>query len=156
LIAVIGLGANLGDRLGALRAATARIGELGAVRARSGVYETAPVDAPPPSYLNAAIAIETTLSPEELMRALLAIEASMGRVRAEKNGPRTIDLDVLWIEGVARSSEELTVPHPRLTERAFALGPLLEVAPDARDPVGGQRYADFALDRSSLRPWPSS
>ena len=155
-LAVVGLGANLGDRLAALRAASARIGELGVVRARSRVYETAPVDAPPPSYFNAALAIETKLTPEELMRALLAIEASMGRVRAEKNGPRTIDLDLLWIEGVARSSEELTVPHPRLTERAFALGPLLEVVPDARDPVSGRRYAEVALDRSSLRPWPGS
>ena len=150
-LAVIGLGANLGDRLGALRAAAAHIGELGAVRARSRVYETAPVDAPPPSFLNAAIAIETTLSPEALMRALLAIESSMGRVRAEKNGPRTIDLDVLWIEGVACASGELTVPHPRLTERAFALGPLLEVAPDARDPVSGRAYAEIELDRRALR-----
>lgn len=149
--AVVGLGANLGDRLGALREAATRIAELGEVRARSRAYETEPVDAPPPSFFNAALAIETALSPDALMRALLAIEASMGRVRAEKNGPRVIDLDVLWIEGVALASETLTVPHPRLTERAFALGPLVDVAPDARDPVTKQAYAELALDRAALR-----
>lgn len=151
MFAVVGLGANLGDRLGALREAAARIAELGDVRARSRVYETAPVHAPPPSYLNAAIAIETALEPEALMRALLAIEAAMGRVRAEKNGPRVIDLDVLWVEGVASATEALTVPHPRLVERAFALGPLLEVAPDARHPVTGRSYSDVAFDRRALR-----
>ncbi|HEY1960468.1 MAG TPA: 2-amino-4-hydroxy-6-hydroxymethyldihydropteridine diphosphokinase [Polyangiaceae bacterium] len=154
MLAVVGLGANLGDRVGALRAAEARVGELGVVRARSRVYETDPVDAPPPNYLNAAVALETELAPEDLMRALLAIEASMGRVRAEKNGPRTIDLDVLWIEGVALASEVLTVPHPRLTERAFALVPLLEVAPGARDPATGRAYAEIALDRAGIRAVP--
>ena len=152
MLAVIGLGANLGDRLGSLRAAVARIADLGVVRARSTVYETAPVGGPAqPNYLNAALALDTALAPGELMRALLAIESAMGRVRAEKNGPRTIDLDVLWIEGVAMETEALTVPHTRLVERAFALGPLVEVAPDARDPLTKRAYADMAIDRTALR-----
>lgn len=150
--AVIGLGANLGDRHASLRAATERIASLGTIRARSHVYETDPVGPPQPRYLNAAVAIDTALEPDELMRNLLAIEHAMGRVRTEKNGPRTIDLDVLWIEGVARASEVLVVPHPRLAERAFALGPLLEVAPDARDPSTNRAYADIAFDRSALTP----
>ena len=152
MLVVIALGANLGDRLASLRTAAARIAELGVVRARSTVYETEPVGGPPqPRYLNAALALETALAPDALMERLLAIESSMGRVRAEKNGPRAIDLDVLWIEGVATKSESLEAPHPRLEERAFALGPLVEVAPDARDPRTGRRYAVLAWDRRSLR-----
>lgn len=147
MLAVVGLGGNLGDRLGTLRAAASRVAELGVVRARSTVYETAPVGGPPqPPYLNAALALDTALSPDELMRALLAIEASLGRVRAEKNGPRTIDLDLLWIDGVTLRTKDLEVPHPRLLSRAFALGPLLEVAPAA--------FATFpgaVVDRSALR-----
>ncbi len=153
--AVVGLGANLGDRLASLRAATARIEALGEIVARSRVYETDAVidDAAPsqPNYLNAAIAIVTTREPDALMKELLAIEASMGRVRTEKNAARTIDLDVLWIEDLARSSDALVVPHPRLTERAFALGPLLEVAPDARDPKTHRAYEETAFDRGALK-----
>jgi 2-amino-4-hydroxy-6-hydroxymethyldihydropteridine diphosphokinase len=152
MLAVIGLGANLGDRLASLRDAAARLAALGEIRARSTVYETEPVGGPPqPRYLNAAVALDTRLAPERLMRELLAIEAAMGRVRAEKNGPRTIDLDVLWIEGVALATDALAVPHPRLTERAFALGPLLEVAPHAADPATSRAYADVPVDRSALR-----
>jgi len=151
MLAVIGLGANLGDRLASLRDAASRVAELGVVRARSTVYETEPVGPPQPRYLNAAVALETELAPEELMRKLLAIEASMGRVRAEKNGPRTIDLDVLWIEGVTLATDVLTVPHPRLVERAFALAPLLDVAPGAREPGTRRPYADVAVDRAGIR-----
>ncbi len=151
---VIGLGANLGDRLGSLRAAVARIGELGTIHARSRVYETDPVGPAPgpaqPRYLNAAVALETALSPDDLMRALLAIEASMGRVRAEKNAPRTIDLDILWIEGTTLATELVTVPHPRLEERAFALAPLLDVAPASRHPKSRRAYAELVLDRTGL------
>jgi 2-amino-4-hydroxy-6-hydroxymethyldihydropteridine diphosphokinase len=103
---------------------------------------TAPVGGPPqPEYFNAAARVAFDGEPEALLDALLAIEARLGRVRAERNGPRTIDLDVLWIEGVAHQSARLEVPHPRLRERAFALVPLLEVAPGARDPRSGETYA---------------
>ena len=141
---VIGLGANLGDRLASMRQAEARIAEVATVRARSRVYETAPVGlVEQPPFLNAAIAVESALSPLALLDALLAIELSLGRDRSEdavRWGPRTIDLDVLWIEGLVIEDPRLVVPHPRVTERAFAMVPLLEVAPGAKDPRTGVPY----------------
>jgi 2-amino-4-hydroxy-6-hydroxymethyldihydropteridine diphosphokinase len=153
---VIGLGANLGDRLGSLRAACEGIAKLGTIRARSRVFETEPVGPPQPLFLNAAVALETQLSANDLMHALLDVERAMGRVRAEKDGPRTIDLDLLWIEGVTLASELVTVPHPRLKERAFALAPLLEVAPAARDPATRMAYAEIAFDASGIRSFAES
>jgi 2-amino-4-hydroxy-6-hydroxymethyldihydropteridine diphosphokinase len=148
---VIGLGANLGDRIASLRNACAHIAALGTIRARSHVYETEPVGPPQPHFLNAAVALETQLAPDALMRALLEIEQSMGRVRGpEKDGPRTIDLDLLWIEGVTLRTELVTVPHPRLKDRAFALVPLLDVAPAAREPASRMAYAEIAFDAKGV------
>jgi 2-amino-4-hydroxy-6-hydroxymethyldihydropteridine diphosphokinase len=139
--AVVGLGANLGDPLASMRAAVAELERVAPVRKASSVYVTAPVGGPPqPDYLNAAVLVDFEGQPEQLLSALLAVEAKLGRVRGERNGPRTIDLDVLWIEGIAVESSSLTVPHPRLRERAFALVPMLEVAPGARDPRTGEAY----------------
>jgi 2-amino-4-hydroxy-6-hydroxymethyldihydropteridine diphosphokinase len=149
---VIGLGANLGDRLGSLRAACAHIAKLGTIHARSRVYETEPIGPPQPVFLNAAIALETQLGADELMRALLEIEHAMGRVRTEKDGPRTIDLDLLWIEGITIKTDSVTAPHPRLKQRAFALAPLLEVAPAAREPATRMAYAEVVFDASGIRP----
>ena len=140
LRAVIGFGANLGDRLGTLRAARAQLAELATIERTSHVYVTAPVGPPQPDYLNAAACVAWPSQNVALIDSLLAIEAGLGRVRGARFGPRTVDLDVLWIEGVAVRSERLVVPHPRLVERAFALVPLLEVAPGARDPVTGAPY----------------
>lgn len=141
LRAVIGFGANLGDRLGAMRAALAQLGAVARVERTSHVYATAPVGPPQPEYLNAAALVAWEGTAEGLLEALLAIEGKLGRVReGERFGPRTIDLDVLWIEGVDQATERLVVPHPRLKERAFAMVPLLEVAPDARDPRTGEAY----------------
>jgi 2-amino-4-hydroxy-6-hydroxymethyldihydropteridine diphosphokinase len=135
--AVVGLGANLGDRLGAMRAALGELRAVAHVERTSHVYATAPVGPPQPEYLNAAALVTWEGTPEGLLETLLGIEAKLGRVRSgERFGPRTIDLDVLWIDGVVVDTPTLTVPHPRLKERAFALVPLLEVAPDARDPRG--------------------
>jgi 2-amino-4-hydroxy-6-hydroxymethyldihydropteridine diphosphokinase len=140
---VVGLGSNLGDRLAHLRAAVSSIERGFEVRACSSVYETAPVGPPQPDYLNAAVRLWVMSTPETVLEALLAIERADGRVRTADNrwGARTIDLDILWIAGLALSSPTLTVPHPRLTERAFALLPLLDVAPDAVDPRTGARFA---------------
>ena len=148
---VIGLGANLGDRLGQMRAACERIAKLGTIRARSRVFETEPVGPPQPLFLNAALALETKLAPAELMNALLAIEHAMGRVRTEKDAPRTIDLDLLWVEGVTLKTDLVTVPHPRLKDRAFALAPLLDVAPAAREPATRMAYAEISFDASGIR-----
>jgi len=149
--AVIGIGSNLGDRAATLREAIERVKAIARVERTSRVYETEPVGPPQPHYLNAAIAIETDLAPRALMDALLAIEHAMGRVRVERWGPRTIDLDVLWIDGVTCDDAGLTVPHARLEERAFALLPLLDVAPDAKHPVTGRAYSAIAIDRSGAR-----
>lgn len=138
LIAGIGLGANLGDRGATLESAVARLAATAGVvvERTSPVYETAPVGPPQPSYLNAAVRARTSLEPEALLDALLAIEAAHGRVRRERWGPRTLDLDVLVLCEPTTlalrpwSSARLTVPHPHLLERAFALAPLLDVIPE--------------------------
>lgn len=134
---MIGLGGNLGDRQATLATAVGELSALGAVLAVSALYETAPVGPPQPAYLNAAARVETPLTPHSLLLALLEIERRQGRERGEKWGPRTLDLDILWIAGTAVSSADLVVPHPRLRQRRFALVPLLDVAPDAQEPTTG-------------------
>jgi 2-amino-4-hydroxy-6-hydroxymethyldihydropteridine diphosphokinase len=140
LIGVVGLGSNLGDRLDHLCAAASRVARVATVTARSRVYETRPIGPPQPAFLNAALRVEYSQSPLDLLDALLRIEAELGRTREVRWGPRTIDLDVLWIRDLAVDEPRLVVPHPRLRERAFALWPLLDVAEDARDPRTGAPY----------------
>jgi 2-amino-4-hydroxy-6-hydroxymethyldihydropteridine diphosphokinase len=123
-----------------MRVAVGELRTVATVLATSRVYATAPVGPPQPEYLNAAALITWNEDAEALLDALLAIESGLGRVRGEKWGPRTIDLDVLWIEGQAVATPRLVVPHPHLKERAFALAPMLEVAPGARDPATGEGY----------------
>jgi 2-amino-4-hydroxy-6-hydroxymethyldihydropteridine diphosphokinase len=139
---VVGLGSNLGDRLGCLRAAVRELSVTYDVRTRSHVYETAAVGPVQPDYLNAAIRLRASGTPMDVLRVLLAVEKQGGRERTPgvRWDARTIDLDLLWADGVVLSSAELTVPHPRLTERAFALRPFLDVAPDAIDPRTGERF----------------
>ena len=147
LRAVVGVGANLGDRLATMRQAVDAVGRVATIVKRSPVYETAPVGGPQqPPFLNAAVLILYAGAPLALLDALLAIEADLGRVRRERWGPRTIDLDILWIDALAVRDPRLEVPHPRLTERAFALLPLLDVVPDARDPLTGALYTAPAGD----------
>ena len=139
--AYVGLGANLGDREGALRAA------LAALAATDGVHvvsvstfrETDPVDyLDQPRFLNAAAALDTTLAPRELLDALLEVERSLGRTReGPRFGPRTIDLDLLLYGGESFDEPGLTIPHPRLHERLFVLEPLQELEPDLHVPGRG-------------------
>jgi 2-amino-4-hydroxy-6-hydroxymethyldihydropteridine diphosphokinase len=138
--AVLGLGSNLGDRLATLRLAVERLRSVTSVEAVSAVYESPPVGPPQPFYLNAAALVSWPGTAHALLDAALGVERGMGRVRAERWGPRTIDVDVLWIDGVALRDERLVVPHPELLVRSFALGPLLDVVPDAVDPRTGERY----------------
>lgn len=158
LDAVIGLGANLGDRRATLVRAAADLETVGRLLARSALYETEPVGPPQPRYLNAAVLLRTELDPEALLEALLGIEKTLGRVRRERWGPRAIDLDILWLHGVVHASQALTVPHPSLRERPFALRPLLDVAPDARDPADGIAYAAVlaSLDAGDVLEIPGS
>ena len=125
------MGANLGDRHGALRAAVAAMGRLPGTRVHrvSALYASAPVDAGGPDYLNAVAEMATTLGPLPLLRALQALELDAGRERPYRNAPRTLDLDILWFGDESISTPELTVPHPRMMERAFVLRPLADLAP---------------------------
>jgi len=134
---VIGLGSNLGDREATIAAAVAalRAPDLHVLR-RSPLYETKPEGGPPQGdYLNGAVLIVTAVTAQELLERCLAVERALGRVRpdAVRWGPRTIDLDLLWIEVESVSEGGLEIPHPRLAERSFALRPLLDLAPDATD-----------------------
>lgn len=151
--AVIGLGANLGDRRGTLARAVAALGERTTLVAVSSLYETAPIGPPQPDYLNAAARLQTDLDPASLLALMMDIERRSGRERRERWQARTLDLDLLWIRGRSLDTPELQVPHPRLTERAFALLPLVEVAPDAADPTTQTQYARLApeLDASGVR-----
>jgi len=135
-IAYLSLGSNLGDREGHLRDAVARLESQGHVVAVSSFYETEPVEfANQPWFLNCAVAIETTKMATELLAGLLEIEGSMGRHRAQRKGPRLIDIDILLFGNAIIDSQELTVPHPAMHERRFVIEPLAEIAPEARHPV---------------------
>ncbi|MBV8380279.1 MAG: 2-amino-4-hydroxy-6-hydroxymethyldihydropteridine diphosphokinase [Paucibacter sp.] len=130
-LAYVGLGANLGDLAATLRRALDDVAKLPDTRllAVSSPWRTAPVDAFGPDFLNACAAIETPLEPLALLDALQAIETAHGRLRSYRNAPRTLDLDLLAIEGASLHTERLTLPHPRLFERAFVVRPLLEIVP---------------------------
>ena len=126
--ALLGLGSNIGDRLGHLRTAVASLSEVTAV---SSVYETDPVGGPEQGrFLNIVVAVETDLDPRELLGVCHRLESAAGRVRDVRWGPRTLDVDILWIDGVTVDEPDLQIPHPRIGERRFVLEPLAEVAPD--------------------------
>ena len=152
--AYIGLGANLGDREATLRAAVAALGATGGIEvvAVSAFRETDPVDyLDQPRFLNGAAAVETALAPRELLDALLAVERSLGRTRdGPRFGPRMIDLDLLLYGEESFDEPGLTVPHPRLHERAFALEPLAELEPGLVVP--GQGPLDTLLAKLSGQP----
>jgi 2-amino-4-hydroxy-6-hydroxymethyldihydropteridine diphosphokinase len=145
----IGLGANLGERRQTLISAVQGLGRAGSVRAVSGLYETAPVGPPQPAYYNAAVLLDSVLTPLQLLEQLLAVEHAHGRERRERWGPRTLDLDILHSPDLVLTEPALTLPHPELLNRAFALAPLLDVLPDARDPRSGAAYADVLASLST-------
>ena len=135
-IAYLSLGSNLGDRAANLAAAIARLSAAGPVRQVSALYETQPVDfADQPWFLNCVAAIETERTPRELLKAILSIEAEMGRLRLKRKGPRKIDIDVLLMGDLVIDEPGLRIPHPSLHERRFVLQPLVDIAPEARHPV---------------------
>lgn len=129
--AFIGLGANLGDARATVEAALQEIGALPGTRLaqRSSLFRSAPVDAGGDDYVNAVARIETTLPAAELLAALMDIERAHGRERTGYNAPRTLDLDLLLYGRDKIATDSLTVPHPRMTQRAFVLIPLLQIAP---------------------------
>ncbi|MHB0912563.1 MAG: 2-amino-4-hydroxy-6-hydroxymethyldihydropteridine diphosphokinase [Armatimonadota bacterium] len=135
----LGLGSNLGDRAENIREAVDRLGALPGVRVVrvSSLYETAPVGlTDQPDFINAAVEVETDLPPCRLLDAILEIERSMGRVRDVRWGPRVVDIDILIYDEVECATPELTLPHPRMMERAFVMAPLAEIAPELVLPDG--------------------
>ena len=129
---VIALGSNLGDRQSYIDSAVEQMGELIVISKRSTLIETDPVGGPEQGrYLNGVVIGDTDLSPEDLMKELLAIEEGLGRIRTVPNGPRTIDLDLIDYQGMTLDTPILKLPHPRAHERAFVLMPWLEIDPEA-------------------------
>ena len=136
--AYIALGANLGDRAASLAAALHGIGSIGVILRLSSVYETEPVGlADQPTFFNAVTQISTKLNARQLLNHLIEIEQGLGRARTVRNGPRVIDLDLLFYGSSVIDQPGLEVPHPRLSQRRFVLAPLDEIAPDLVHPVFG-------------------
>lgn len=152
--AYVGLGSNLGDRSRNLQGAIDRLGKVGIITAVSSIYQTKPwmVDGYQPRYLNQVVGVNTILDPLQVVIELLAIESSLGRVREEKNASRTLDLDLLLHGDIVLEASGVTVPHPRLHERAFVLVPLAEIAADVVHPILDRTISDLAdeSDRSGI------
>jgi 2-amino-4-hydroxy-6-hydroxymethyldihydropteridine diphosphokinase len=147
----IGLGSNLGDRRANLQRAVELLEGYEGIRVlkASRVYETDPVGPPQPDYLNAVLEIATTLSPGRLLGAAHDVEQQLGRVRTERWGPRTIDVDLLTYGDERIDEPDLQIPHPRMHERAFVLVPLLELSADPPLP-GGRRVSELRLGPQML------
>lgn len=147
---LLALGSNLGERLTLLREARREIGEHPEIFLRriSSVFETEPVGGPTGQnrYLNAAIEVSTTLSPEDLLACCQSVEERCGRIRGQRWGPRFVDVDILFYAERIIRQPELTIPHPRLHERRFVLVPLVELTPDFIHPVIGRTCREL-LDR---------
>lgn len=150
----IGLGSNLGDREGYLQAAVEAFSVLSEVgiEALSSIYETPPVGVTDqPYFLNAVVKAETSLLPREVLRVCQRIEEDLGRVRTQRWGPRTLDLDLLLYENWIVQEEDLVIPHPGMAERIFVLVPLLEIEPCWIHPIE-QRTGKELLRRISAKP----
>ena len=150
--ALIGLGANLGDRADNLTRAWELLGHVPGVRTLrlSRFYETEAVTTSPdlvqPMYLNAVGLLETELEPHELFQKMSDIEQTLGRVRKERWGPRTVDLDLLLFGDLEMRRDILTIPHPLMAKRRFVLEPAAEIAPEMRHPTGGKTIAELLDD----------
>ncbi|SEA36427.1 2-amino-4-hydroxy-6-hydroxymethyldihydropteridine diphosphokinase [Variovorax sp. YR216] len=147
--AYVAIGANLGDARAAVLRAMTDLNTLPESRvvSRSSLYRSAPVDASGPDFINAVVALETGLEPGPLLRELQRLELGAGRERPYRNAPRTLDLDLLYHGEAVMASEALTLPHPRISERAFVLLPLAEIAPDRVTQAQLRQVADQRIER---------
>ncbi|MBT2302932.1 2-amino-4-hydroxy-6-hydroxymethyldihydropteridine diphosphokinase [Variovorax paradoxus] len=147
--AYVAIGANLGDARAAVRHAMDDLAALPGTRvgARSSLYRSAPVDAQGPDFINAVVELETELDPTALLAELQRLESGAGRQRPYRNAPRTLDLDLLRHGDVVMDTAALTLPHPRMAERAFVLMPLAEIAPELVAPAQLAQVADQRIER---------
>lgn len=150
----IALGSNLGDSRAILEAALKTLAQTLDItlQARSSWYQTKAVGPPQPDYLNGCVLLHVQLTPQLLLETLLGIEAKFGRVRRERWGPRSLDLDLLLYDELILDTPTLQLPHPRMRERAFVLVPLAEIAPNWVEPVSGLAIAELvqAVDCSGV------
>ena len=144
VIVYLGLGSNVGDRLGNLSSAVERLGQKMRVQLISSIYETDPVGyEDQPLFFNVVVGVETGLTPVQLLNVTKKIEADLGRTPSFRDAPRIIDIDILLYDELIMTTQDLVIPHPRMEERAFVLVPLLEIAPDVRDPRNRQVFKDY-------------
>jgi 2-amino-4-hydroxy-6-hydroxymethyldihydropteridine diphosphokinase len=140
----LGLGSNLGDRMGNMTSAVERLSQKITIKKPSSIYETEPVYyKEQPLYLNAVLSAVTELDPFELLRFVKSIESDLGRQPSFRNAPRTIDIDILFYGDQVVETQEITIPHPRIAERAFVLVPLAEIAPRLVHPLLQKRVSEL-------------
>ena len=146
-IVYLALGTNLADRLANLRQAIASLTPQMEVRAKSSVYETPPWGyADQPKFLNQVVKVKTYLEPEALLKHLKRLEVALGRKESFQNGPRLIDIDILFFDDLVLDTPTLVIPHPRLHERAFVLLPLMDIAPDLVHPVSKKSVSEMVVE----------
>jgi 2-amino-4-hydroxy-6-hydroxymethyldihydropteridine diphosphokinase len=152
----IALGSNIGDSRAILDRAMGILAEISGIslKVQSSWYKTAPVGPPQPDYINGCALLEVALTPQELLAVILDVEKQFGRVRQERWGPRTLDIDIILFDDIIMETPNLEIPHPRMRERAFVLVPLAEIAPDWIEPVSGFAIAQLllGLDCSGVHP----
>jgi len=154
--AYLGLGSNIGDRKQQLLKAIDLIGNIKGIKVtkQSSIYETAPIGyTDQPNFLNLCLEIETELSPQQLLKHCLDIEQQLHRVREIRWGPRTLDIDILLYSDNIIETDNLSIPHPRMQERAFVLIPLNDVASDKKDPRLNQKIHDLVFPDDTVKKY---